>query len=97
MSRLSELPKELASDAGYLMSSEKRIMMMVMVMMMELTVMVMVTVVMVIVVMMTNAQPSLCPALSLALSDTTSFKAHRNPMSRYCYDSFSQMRKLSPL
>lgn len=69
--------------------------MMMMVVMTEL--MVMVTVVVMIVVMMTNAQPSLCPALSLALSDITSFKAHRSPVSRYCYDSFSQMRKLSPL
>ena len=71
--------------------------MMVMVTVMELMVMVMVTVVVMIEVMMSNAQLSLCPALSLALSDTNSFKAHRNPMSRYCYDSFSQMRKLSPL
>lgn len=59
--------------------------------------MVTVMVVVMLVVMMTNAQPSLCPALSLALSDVTSFKAHSNPMSRYCYDSFSQMRKLRPL
>lgn len=53
-----------------------------------------VMVIMTIVVIMTNTQPSAARHCHQHFAEITSFKVHSNPMSRYHYDSFYQMRRL---